>query len=302
MTTYAFSYRPAACFRVGGEDAGSYLQGQFSNDLRQATGNAVYGLFLNGKGKVVADAQVLKLTEQAYLVTSYFSPAAVVRRRLEEFIVADDVVLEDLTPMTRGLAVWGKECGRMLQQRFQVVPLTGQFVQSDDLVVCPGRRTKGENFEIIGPDHLIGPVREQLLKAGCVEAEANQAECLRLTQGIPAIPQDIGPGDLPNEGNLDQVAISYTKGCYLGQEVMARLKNMGQVRRRLFVVQGTGNPPGAYTPLFQRERKVGEIRSGASHNGGFVAMAMLSLLNLDEAVGLSLAPGAPPTLSRPSRG
>ena len=302
MTTYAFSYRPAACFRVGGEDAGSYLQGQFSNDLRQATGSAVYGLFLNGKGKVVADAQVLKLTEQAYLVTSYFSPAAVVRRRLEEFIVADDVVLEDLTPMTRGLAVWGAECGRMLRQRFQVVPSAGQFVQSDDLVVCPGRRTKGENFEIIGPDHLIGPVREQLLKAGCVEAEANQAECLRLTQGIPAIPQDIGPGDLPNEGNLDQEAISYTKGCYLGQEVMARLKNMGRVRRRLFVVQGTGNPPGAYTPLFQRERKVGEIRSGASHAGGFVAMAMLSLLNLDETVGLSLAPGAPPTLRLPSRG
>jgi len=297
VTTYAFSYRPAACFRVGGEDAGSYLQGQFSNDLRQATGNAVYGLFLNGKGKVVADAQVLKLTEQAYLVTSYFSPAAVVRRRLEEFIVADDVVLEDLTPMTRGLAVWGAECGRMLRQRFQVVPSTGQFVQSDDLVVCPGRRTKGENFEIIGPDHLIGPVREQLLKAGCVEAEANQAECLRLTQGIPAIPQDIGPGDLPNEGNLDQEAISYTKGCYLGQEVMARLKTMGQVRRRLQRVRGSGERPPRPAALFQATRRVGELRSSARDGANWIGLAMISLGALRRDEGLALtADGAPNVL------
>jgi folate-binding protein YgfZ len=150
---------------------------------------------------------------------------------------------------------------------------------------------------MIGPEHQVGLLRERLCALGCGETGANQVEFIRITDGIPSVPRDLGHGDLPNEGNLEEDAISYTKGCYLGQEVMARLKNLGRVRRRLFVVRGTGNPPGARTPLFQRDRKVGEIRSVASQGDGFVAMAMLALLDLDEATGLGLAPGAPPTIS-----
>ena len=71
------------------------------------------------------------------------------------------------------------------------------------------------------------------------------------------------------------VAISYTKGCYLGQEVMARLKNLGHVRRRLHIVRGEGEPPAAGAQLFQNERKVGEVRSTARDGRGFVAIAML---------------------------
>ena len=83
---------------------------------------------------------------------------------------------------------------------------------------------------------------------------------------------------------------------------MARLKNMGQVRRRLFVITGPESPPEAHTALFQHGKKIGEVRSVAREAGGFVAMAMLSLLNLDAAAGLSLAPDAPPTLRIFARG
>ena len=101
---------------------------------------------------------------------------------------------------------------------------------------------------------------------------------------------------------MEEAAISYTKGCYLGQEVMARLKNLGRVRRRLHVVTGRGAMPQSQAPLFQGEKKIGEIRSGAVREDGFIAMAMLSLVNLDRAVGLSLAPGAAPTLEIISHG
>ncbi len=302
MTIYAYFNRPAASIKVSGPDAASYLQGQFSNDLRQAAGSVAYGLFLNSKGKVVADAHVLKLAEESFLVTSGFSPSGLLRQRLEDFIVADDVALEDVAPTTSGLSLWGTGCRAEVQQFFQAVPLAERFVRRGDLMVYPGRRTKAENFEVIGPDDLNGKLREQILAHGGIEAATDRTEYLRITQGIPSIPQDIGPGDLPNEGRLEDEAISYTKGCYLGQEVMARLKNMGQVRRRLFVVQGTGMPPGAGAPIFQHERKLGEIRSTARLDGGFVAMAMLNLLNLDEAAGFSLEAGAPPTLKLYPRG
>jgi folate-binding Fe-S cluster repair protein YgfZ len=101
---------------------------------------------------------------------------------------------------------------------------------------------------------------------------------------------------LPAEGGLDEIAISYTKGCYLGQEVMARLKNLGQVRRQLHLVRGKGVPPPPGTALHQGERKVGELRSAAADGDGFLAMAMLSLVNLDENAVLSVLPGDPAIL------
>ncbi len=91
---------------------------------------------------------------------------------------------------------------------------------------------------------------------------------------------DIGPTDLPNEGGLETEAISYTKGCYLGQEVMARLKNMGQVRRRLLRVHGTGEPPTRLAPVFQAARKVGEVRSAVRDGAGWVGLALVSLVQL----------------------
>jgi len=94
---------------------------------------------------------------------------------------------------------------------------------------------------------------------------------------------------------LEDDAISFTKGCYLGQEVMARLKNMGQVRRRLSVLRGRGPAPGIGAAVFQGEKKFGGIRSVAASGDAWTALAMLALPGLDRTVGVGLAPGAPPS-------
>jgi hypothetical protein len=113
---------------------------------------------------------------------------------------------------------------------------------------------------------------------------------LRIGAGIPAIGVDVGPGDLPNEAGLETAAISYTKGCYLGQEVMARLKSMGQVRRRLLRVRGSGpQVPPLPAPVVANARQVGELRSAiADGAGGWIGLAMLSLLHLGTGENLSL--------------
>jgi folate-binding protein YgfZ len=132
---------------------------------------------------------------------------------------------------------------------------------------------------------------------GAQNTEEETVERDRITRGIPSVPVDIGPNDLPNEGGLEEVAISYTKGCYLGQEVMARLKNLGQVRRRLHLVRGPGEVPGSGSPLFQKDRKVGDVRTAAGAGSGFVAMAMLTNINLGESGDLSLLPDGPANIS-----
>src|SRR3954468_18308417 len=105
-----------AVIRVAGEDAFMFLQGQFTNELRQANGGVVYGLWLDQKGKVLADSYVLRIWENEFLVASEYSSADVIRQRLESYIVADDVALTDETVGTAGLTLIGGKCGAALEK------------------------------------------------------------------------------------------------------------------------------------------------------------------------------------------
>jgi len=298
------SYQPAAFLKVTGDDAEAFLQGQFTNELRHPkdVDASVYGLWLNQKGKVLADSYVLKRKNKEFAIVSVTSSATVIRARLEEYIVADDVTLADETARVHALAVSGKRCGELIRECLGVVPPTGRFLQHDELIIFSGRRSRDENYELIGPEALIKNAKQKLLALGGHEADADEMESMRISAGIPSIPQDIGPGDLPNEGGLEDEAISFTKGCYLGQEVMARLKNMGQIRRRLHIIEGLGATLVASDPLYQGERQVGQVHSVANNKDKFVALAMLSLVNLEPGSGLSVAPNAAPTVRIVPRG
>ena len=269
-----YRWSPAACLRVSGADSLTFLQGQFTNDLQQGKNNgATYGLWLNQKGKVLADSFVRKTSPQEAWIVSYFSPAAVIRERLEAYIIADDVVIEDVTAATRGLTVFGANAAAEL----------GLAAPAWNF---PGRRTRDLQTEIIFPAEMEAALTAKL--ADKMELTSTQMETLRITAGIPAVPADLGPADLPNEGGLETDAISYTKGCYLGQEVMARLKNLGQVRRRLLRVRGPGEPPERLTPVFQGARKAGELRSTVREGTGWIGLALVSLVQLQREAGLSL--------------
>lgn len=295
--TTLFDYRPGTLLKVSGEHAMGFLQGQFTNELRQPPGSATYGLWLNQQGKILADSQVLRVSENEFLVTSVASAVTVIRPRLEKYIIADDVTLTDETATACGLLLGGPGSGEVIKHLFGTVPALGRWAQNGEWLVFGGRRLPGGSFEIIGSGKILAEVRQQLLTQGAVAASAGEMEFARITAGIPAVPVDLGPGDLPHEGGLEDSALSYTKGCYLGQEVMARLKNLGQVRRRLHLVRGRGPAPAPLTALYQGEKKLGEVRSVACRAGEFAALAMLSLVNLNPEAGLSLAPGGPAVIT-----
>jgi hypothetical protein len=110
------------------------------------------------------------------------------------------------------------------------------------------------------------------------------------------VPADIGPADLPNEGGLDAQAISYSKGCYLGQEVMARVRATGRVRRTLVRVRGSGLLPALPAGLWRGDRREGELRSAAALGDGFVGLALLSVGAACAGGALAVAPGGPPAV------
>lgn len=268
----------SAILRAKGADANSYLQGQFTQDVLAAPGGRSYGLWLDQKGRVQADGHVLKQGEDEFLVVCFSATAAQLLARLETYLVADEVELRDETEAWAGILLWGDDA--VWQQ-----PPPG-------VLALPSRRAGTDSFQWLVPAGRLEEVSAELKKLSAVERDQRAAELERLRQGVPAVPVDIGVRDLPNEGGLDEIAISYTKGCYLGQEVMARLKNLGQVRRRLHLVRGIGAPPPPATALCQGERKAGEVRSGVADGDGFLAMAMLSLVNLDGDAPLRLESGA----------
>jgi folate-binding protein YgfZ len=290
-STIIHEWRPACWLRVTGEDAANFLQGQFTNELRgMPEGGAVYGLWLTLKGKVLADSFVVRGDSPSdaatFWVGSYFSPAVVIRERLENHVIADDVVIEDVTAEWAGMALLGEG-----------VEASGLARDAGgDGVVFPGRRGKQASVEWVFPVTRRAKVRARM--EGMSEVDAEEMARRRIVAGLPAVPTDIGPGDLPGEGGLEGAAISYTKGCYLGQEVMARLKSMGQVRRRLIRVAGTGEVPEVLpAALFAGDRRVGELRSGVRDGvGNWIGLAMLSLMHVEATVRLALAADAEPTV------
>lgn len=266
----------SAILRLRGPDANTYLQGQFTQDLRLAEAGPIYGLWLDQKGKVLADSHILRLGDNDFLIASFAGPAAALIARLESYLIADEVELHDETAEWAAVLLWGER--------------TPEVEWPAGVQRMPSRRAAPGALEVLVPTAHAGELVSGLRRVA-TEATRPEAELARLRAALPAVPADIGPRDLPAEGALDEVAISYTKGCYLGQEVIARLKNLGQVRRALHVIAGDGAPPAPGSALFQAERKAGEVRSGVADGPGFLAMAMLSLVNLDAAAPLGLAAG-----------
>ena len=264
-----YRYIPGAWLHVTGDDAFTFIQGQLTNDLRPLSAGAesVYGLWLNHKGRVQADGFVMRGHGRDFWIASYASPAALVRERLEAFVIADDVIITDETPAWLAATVIGGAA-----ERESVLRDAGGFAFA-------GRRGIEGAREWIFPRGAEARVATAWAEARAIEP--GEMERRRIEAGIPAVPQDIGPAELPNEGGLEREAVSFTKGCYLGQEVMARLKAMGQVRRRLMRVSGRGRAPAVPASLVQVGRAVGELRSAVDAGDGFVGLALLTLLHLD---------------------
>ncbi|WP_457795329.1 CAF17-like 4Fe-4S cluster assembly/insertion protein YgfZ [Horticoccus sp. 23ND18S-11] len=282
-----FPWQPAALLRVAGDDAAGFLQGQFTNDLRVLPEvGSVYGLWLTLKGKVLADSFVLRRSEEnAFWIGSYFSPASVIRERIESHVIADDVTVDDVTSEWSGLTLSGDAADIVLPES----PAVFSF---------KGRRSRATAREWMFRTADGVPESLAAVVANARTLGADEVMRLRIEAGIPAVPLDVGPADLPNEAGLEADAISYTKGCYLGQEVMARLKAMGQVRRRLLRVAGTGDAPRTWpAPLYAESRLVGELRSAVGDGaGGWIGWAMLTRMHVALETGLALAPGGTPAI------
>jgi len=319
--TYVFYHltRPAAVLRATGPDAFAFLQSQFSNDLKNpgVEQPVTYGLWLDHKGKIQSDSFVLEKSPENFLLVSYDCHAALLRLQLESRLVADEVTLSDETSEFGLLHVWA-EVARDEFPKFRRSALAGgpaklpEIAQATfddfqahmeglaDPATCEswmGRRPGPWSWDFLAsPEVLTGLVRE-LVESGVEAADAEHLNTARIVVGVPSVPQDAGPGDFPQETRLDGAAVSFDKGCYLGQEIMSRLHTQGHVNRGLWQVAWEGVvqlPPNTEpVPLYAGGVEAGELRSRVTTDDQGLGLAMLKQRVVAGQRTLSFSPNGP---------
>ncbi|MBU60987.1 MAG: hypothetical protein CMI26_00640 [Opitutae bacterium] len=299
-------HQPAAVILASGEDSLAYLQSQWSTQLvYQGENQATYGLRLNRKGRILADGFILRKNDENFLIISYDCPATDLIPLLEENVVADDIEFEDRTDGYKIMSLWGGNCEDISSHMNFRLPKGNSLVTSEIGLIFWGRKTKPPNIEILADEEqtkATSKLLERSTEEGILTiANANALALARIESGMPAIPVEMGPTELPQECGLEDGAVDFEKGCYLGQEVMARIHSMGQVQRILLPAIIKKEVHKALpADLFLNEKKVGELKSCFYEKSKILGLGMAlvrrNLLQEIKTSGLSLSPSDEPQI------
>ncbi len=247
--------------KLSGEDRARLLHAMTTNHIQQLTpGTGCYAFFLNDKGRVIADANVLCRPDY-FLLDVEPETRGPLYQHLDRFIIADDVTLEDITDSTATIAVEGPEAVDVLERAGAPVPGTEYSSMAwNDSVVARLNSTGSLGFFIFAPVAEKAALIGRLVAAGAVSADAEAARVVRLEHGKPRYSEDISERFLAQEANQPH-ALHFSKGCYLGQEIVERVRSRGQIHRVLKpLILDTKEPPA---PGAKLEDGTTEITSAA---------------------------------------
>ena len=253
---------------VTGGDRVRWLNGMVTNNIRDlAPGHGVYAFMLNAHGHIQADIYVFQCGD-SLLVDTELGQREKVLQLFDRYIIADDVEFADISDKLRALGLTGPESRAVLERAGVAVPELAhlQFAdaawqQSTVTVLRSGDEAR-ESWQVwIAPEHFA-ELWEALLKARAKPVGAAALNLFRISRGIPQFGVDIRERDLPQETGQTR-ALNFTKGCYLGQEIVERIRSRGAVHRQFgaFLVEGT--LPEAGTKILAEEKEVGEITTSA---------------------------------------
>ncbi len=275
--------KPAAWIKVEGDDSLDFLQSQFSNDLKPSIdeNSVTYGLWLDRKGKVHADSFVIN-NDKVFYLFSYNSKAEVIIGKLSQFIIADDVTLIDETENVKLLTWYGDNSDSIFKSLGATKPEENKWVNLSSGFSFNGRRNNKNNYDLIINNNDLSKILIEIekkfpeIKNNWIDQ--NEIERDRIDALIPSIPNDIGKSELPQEGNLENSAISFNKGCYLGQEVMARLHSMGNANRILTKVSICDNidTKALPCPIYHVDKKIGMLKTVAKSDKNNIGLALIS--------------------------
>jgi folate-binding protein YgfZ len=226
--------------RITGAERAKFLQGIFTNDTALLIpGRGLYGAILTAKGKMQADLTAYALSEW-FWVDSEPEVSARLPTLLSRYTIGSDAAVADLSTTHGLLGLYGPAAPRALGTAFRdlSVPTTDLAVSETTwnghrLVVAESGYPGIPGYKVLLPAAVLEAARQTLLAAGATAVGAEALETVRVESGTPRFGTDMTEENFPPEARIEARAVSYTKGCYLGQETIARIKTYGHVNRLL---------------------------------------------------------------------
>jgi folate-binding protein YgfZ len=307
------SFRSRLC--LTGADRQKFLNGQVTNNVKDLkAGEGCYAALVNAKGRMQSDLNIYVLEDEILLD---FEPglADAVTQRLEKYIIADDLQVVDVAPHYGLLSVQGQKAGEGVRQlELGVDPPTkpmsivSRMDSAFGEIYCVNLRRIGmSGFDLFIPTASLGAVADLLVTAakrmGGRACGWQALEIARIEAGLPRFGVDMDETNLPPEAGIEERAISYTKGCYIGQEVIARIRTYGQVAkalRGLRLAEDLKSLPARGEKLFKDGREVGHVTSAVASPclNANIALAYVRREHNKIGTGLALRHGEAESVAR----
>jgi folate-binding protein YgfZ len=258
-----------AKIKLTGRDRERWLNGMVSNNIRDLTaGQGVYAFLLNPQGRILGDLYAYNRGE-ALLVETDRAQFEKVLSVFRKYIIMDQVEIEDISEKLSSIGIAGLHSREVLKAagfqfpQLQALQFTDITWRQISVTLVRHDNPLVESYELWSAPGDIKTLREALANAGATPVGEPAVELLRIAAGIPRYGQDIRERDLPQETE-QQRALNFTKGCYIGQEIVERIRSRGAVHRTFigFEIEGSLPTPGAKVQVDGKD--VGEITSVAS--------------------------------------
>jgi folate-binding protein YgfZ len=248
--------------RATGEDRARLLHAMTTQQVEQMKpGEGAYAFFLNAQGRILGDVNLFCF-EEHFLLDTEPETRQKLFEHVDRYIIADDVTLEDLTPEMATIAVEGPQAASVLEKLGAPIPEVPYQTRAwGGRIIARVSSTGPEGFFVFLPASGKRELAGQL--AGVPEASAAEARLVRIEQGHPRYGEEITERYLVQETGQTH-AVNFTKGCYLGQEIVERVRSRAQIHRVLRHLEIDGfEPPAAGMKLTSGGADAAEIVSSA---------------------------------------
>lgn len=261
--------------RVTGSDRVRWLNGMVTNSIQAlAPGQGCYNFALNSQGRIKGDMIAFASADdpETLLLETDREQIPALMAHLDHFIIMDDVELADVTAQRSGLLITGREAPSVIKKLGLAAPEDSPGMQSavwngSPVIVIRGNGALIPRFEIWAAPEIIEALTGRL-SADTARLSNEVLECMRVLEGRPRYGVDIRDTDkahdLPQEtaaAGAESPALHFAKGCYLGQEIVERIRSRGNVHRAFSGFELNGALPGAGTMLQAEGKSVGELTS-----------------------------------------
>jgi folate-binding protein YgfZ len=241
--------------RASGEDRARFLHAMTTNHIQQLQpGQNCYVFFLNPQGRILTDANIVALTD-SFVIDTEPEAAAKLYAHLDHFIIADDVTLEDLSSQWTSIGIEGPKSANVFESM--------NVAARNDWISAPISATGGTGFRLLLPSSGREALITELRNRAVPEADRESVKTVRLEHGLPRYGEDITEVNLPQE-TQQMRALHFTKGCYIGQEIVERIRSRGHVNRLLTSLRiDSREAPAAGAKVVINNKEIGEITSAA---------------------------------------